>query len=597
MDYRTIPQMFLGTTGNYADKILFKEKVNGEWVGFTGQQTRETVENAAYGLAALGIEKGDHLAILSTNCCRWAFADYATSCYGAASVSVYPTLIAKQIRYIVHHSDSKLIFAQDLEQVDKVREIKADCPLLKTVVCFDDAAQFEEDYIISFQDLVDKGKAYKAGGDVFDFESRAREVQPDDVLTLIYTSGTTGNPKGVMLTNTNLTSNVQGALERIQVGSESVFLSFLPLSHSFERLVDYLCTTVGGTIAYAEAMDKVIDNLSEVEPTHAVSVPRLFEKMYSGVQAKFASGSFIKRMIANWAVKTGYEYAAARKSGNIPAKLQKRYKRADKLVFSKVKALLGSNFDFFVSGGAPLPAEIGKFFDAAGILVLEGYGLTETSPVIGVNPREDYRFGTIGPPLVNVEVKIADDGEILSRGPHIMKGYFKDEAATREAIDEQGWFHTGDIGLLEDGYLRITDRKKNLIVTAGGKNIAPAPIEAALVMSKFIEQALVIGDRRKFVSAILVPSFSELAAWATEQQITDTTPESLVANEKVKALYDEVVAAAMSDFSRYEAVKKYLLLTKEFTIDDGTLTPTLKIKKRVVEERLKTEIEALYAES
>jgi long-chain acyl-CoA synthetase len=399
-----------------------------------------------------------------------------------------------------------------------------------------------------------------------------------------------------MLTNGNICSNIDGGLDRLKITSDSLFLSFLPLSHSFERTVDYICTSIGGTIAYAEAMDKVIANLAEVEPTHAVSVPRLFEKMYAGVQAKFAAGSFIKKMIVKWALNVGEEYAKARKQGNVSPKLMKKAQRADKLVFSKVKALLGSNFQFFASGGAPLPAEIGKFFDSVGIRVLEGYGLSETSPVITVNPENDYRFGTVGPPIYNVEVKIADDGEILSRGPHIMKGYFKDEAATREAIDEQGWFHTGDIGILDDGYLRITDRKKNLIVTAGGKNIAPAPIEAALVMSKFFEQALVIGDRRRFVSAILVPNFDQLSAWATANGITDTHPDSLVKNEKVREMLDGVVATAMESFSRFEAVKKYLLMTKEFTIEDGTLTPTLKIKKRIVEERLKDQIDALYAD-
>jgi len=596
VDYQTIPAMFVGITNNYAEKELFREKVDGEWIGITGREARETVENATYGLAAMGLQRGDHIAILSTNCPRWAFSDYAIACFGGSSVSVYPTLIASQVQYVVNHSESKLIFAQDQEQVDKVREIKSQCPHLRTIVCLDDTLTFDEDYIISFNDLLEKGKGYRTGADAFNFETRVSEVTPNDVLALIYTSGTTGNPKGVMLTNGNMCSNIDGGLDRITVGNDSVFLSFLPLSHSFEKIVDYICTTDGGTVAYAEAMDKVIDNLKEVEPTHACSVPRLFEKMYAGVQAKFAGGSFIKRMIANWAVKTGYAYADARRSGNVPDKLAKKYARANKLVFSKVQALLGPNFKFFVSGGAPLPAEIGRFFEAAGIKILEGYGLTETSPVIGLNPEDDYRHGTVGPPIYNVEVKIADDGEILSRGPHIMKGYFRDEAATRECINEEGWFHTGDIGVLEDGYLRITDRKKNLIVTAGGKNIAPAPIEAALVLDKYIEQSLVLGDRKKFISAIVVPNFAELTTWAEENGVAETDPESLIENDKVRELFDDVVENAMSSFSRFEAVKKYFLMPKEFTIEDGTLTPTLKIKKRIVEERYKDKIDALYEE-
>ncbi len=594
MEFKTIAEMFLNVTKNYPDKELFTEKVDGQWVGDKGKDIYEMVKNASYGLASIGIQPKDNLAILSANCRRWAYSDYATATRGATSVTVYPTLIPSQVQYIIAHSDSKLVFAQDKLQMDKLMEIKDQCPELKTIVYFDESLSYDDKNIYSFNTLMEKGKAFQETDDVYDYEAEALKVTPEDVLTLIYTSGTTGNPKGVMLTHGNLVSNVFASNARLGITDEDIFLSFLPLSHSFERLGDYVGTHVGANITYAESMEKVIENLKEVEPTVAMSVPRLYEKMYAGVQAKFAAGSFIKRKIAAWAVKTGYDYVEARNAGTISPKLAKKKKRADKLVLGKVQALLGSRFKFFASGGAPLSGDIGRFFDAAGVIILEGYGLSETSPVITLNPPNDYRFGTIGPPLDGVEIKIADDGEILSRGPHIMKGYYKDEAGTREAINDDGWFHTGDIGVIEDDYLRITDRKKNIIVTAGGKNIAPAPMEGALILNKYFEQALVIGDRRKFISALMVPNFIELGTWAGENGITDTSASALIKNTKVYDMLMGEVESVMQKFSRYEAVKKIMLLDKEFNIEDGTLTPTLKIKKRVVEERFKNEIDALY---
>ncbi len=594
MEFKTIAEMFLNVTKKFPDTELFTEKVDGQWVGDKGKDVYEMVKNASYGLAAVGIQPKDNLAILSANCRRWAYSDYATTTRGATSVTVYPTLIPKQVQYIVAHSDSKLVFAQDKAQMDKVMEVKGDCPELKTIVYFDESLSYDDENIISFNDLMEKGKAYQKSADTYDFEAKARSVSPDDILTLIYTSGTTGNPKGVMLTHSNLVSNIIASNARLNLTDDDKLLSFLPLSHSFERLGDYVGTHVGANITYAESMEKVIENLKEVEPTMAMSVPRLYEKMYAGVQAKFAAGSFIKRKIAGWAVKTGFEYVDARNAGNISPKLAKKKKRADKLVLGKVQALLGSRFKFFASGGAPLAGDIGRFFDAAGISILEGYGLSETSPVITLNPPHDFRFGTVGPTIDGVEIKIADDGEILSKGPHIMKGYYKDEAGTREAINPDGWFHTGDIGIIEDGYLRITDRKKNIIVTAGGKNIAPAPMEGALILNKYFEQALVVGDRRKFISAIMVPNFVELGTWAGENNITDTSPEALIENTAVYDMLMGEVDSVMENFSHYEAVKKILLMPKEFNIEDGTLTPTLKIKKRVVEERYKNQVDALY---
>lgn len=595
MSYNTIAEMIIGTTNKYQDSVLYREKVDGVWKSITGKEARETIENASYGLASLGLGSGDKVAILSGNGPKWAFSDYAITTLGAASASIYPTLIPKQIAYILAHSESKAIFAQNAEQVSKTLEIAGECTNLSTIICMDDKPETDNNLVITFSDLMEKGKAFKISDDAYDFEERAMSVKKEDLLTLIYTSGTTGNPKGVMLSHNNLVTNVIASLEVLQVTNEDEFLSFLPLSHVFERMAGhYLATFTGATINYAEGIETVVANLSEINPTFVLSVPRLYEKMYAGVQAKFAAGSFLKRKIAGWAVKTGYAYVAARRAGTITSGLQKRMNLANKLVFIKIQSLVGNRFRYFCSGGAPLSAEIGNFFDAAGIKILEGYGLTETSPVLTVNTPEDYRFGTVGPTLSNVEVRIADDGEILGKAPSIMMGYFKDEIATKEAIDDEGWFHTGDIGVFDNGYLRITDRKKNLIVTAGGKNVAPAPMENAVALSKFVEQIIIIGDRRKFISALIVPTFVTLSEWAKENGISFDKPEDLTDNEKVMDLYTNELKKALVDFSHYETVKKFLLLKKEFTIEDGTLTPSMKIKKKIVEERFKNEIDTLY---
>ncbi len=598
MEAKTIARMFLDTTTHFADKVLFSAKSGDAWRDYTGREVREIVEAASYGLAGLGLEPGSNVGILSANCPHWAFSDYAIACSANTSVTIYSTLIPSQIQYILEHSESKAVFAQDREQTEKVIQIKDQCPNLEWVICLDSSVTFDQDYILSFEALLSKGRAYAGGGSAYDFEERANSVKPEDILTLIYTSGTTGPPKGVMLTHGNLMSNISAGLQVLHVDQSDVFLSFLPLSHSFERMAGHLlATSIGAKIAYAESTETVLADMKQVNPTVMCSVPRLYEKMYAGVQAKFATGSPLKQKIARWAIKTGSQYRSKLRKGNAGGLLAFKNSLADKLVFSKIKALLGTQFRFFVSGGAPLAADIGSFFDAAGIKILEGYGLTETSPVITVNKIEDYRFGTVGPPIPGVEVKIAEDGEILTRGPNVMRGYFKDEAATREAINEDGWFYTGDIGIIDDGFLRITDRKKNLIVTAGGKNIAPAGLENALVMSPYVEQVVVLGDKRKFISALIVPSFIALNDWAITNGIPHSDRGVLLADEKVHALYEAEVGKAMQNFARFETVKKFTLLSKEFTIEDGSLTPSLKIKRKVVEERYKDLIDGMYAEN
>ncbi len=595
MEYQTIAVMFFDITGRYPDRGLFFEKIGGEWQGYTGNEVRSAVRELASGLTALGIKKGEHIGIVSENCPRWAFSDYACAVSGLVSVAIYPTLIAAQIQYIADHSEVRLVFAENKRQVQKLVEIKKECPHLQTIVCFDDSAEFTEDYIISFGSVLKLGQAYIEKNPELDWSARSAEIKPDDLHTLIYTSGTTAEPKGVMLTNRNLMSNVEGCQIANPTDENDIFLSVLPLSHVFERTGEYYAMVRGGRIYYAEDIARMVKNLEEIQPTIMFAVPRLFEKMYTRITAKLASGSSIKRKIADWAIAVGEETSRCRKAGRIGAIQSLKNTVADRLVFSKIKVLFGKRFKWFICGGAPLSPEIGKFFDALGVIILEGYGLTEASPVITGNHWNNNHYGTVGPVLENVEIKFAADNEILARGPSIMQGYYKDKPATLEAIDDDGWLYTGDIGEMDaDGMLRITDRKKNIIVTAGGKNVVPLALESALTMDEYIEQVVVVGDRRKFISALIVPSFEQLTAWARKLEISFSEYEDLIKNSEVIAHFKEIVNKKMESFARFEQIKKFVLLHQPFTIEDGTLTPKLSIKRKVVETRYADLIEALY---
>ena len=592
----TIPEMFLAVCNEYGDKEAYFYKEKGEWKGITFREVRHTVENIAYGLASLGCDKGDRVAILSNNNPKWAMSDYAVICMGGATASVYPTLTSPQVKFILDDCESKVVITENREQADKVLDFLDDSEFIKTVVVMDDDS-YDRDNVIAFSELTQLGEDHNSSAG-FDFEERARSAKADDLLTLIYTSGTTGNPKGVMLTHNNIVTNIKATYAVVTVESSDVYLSFLPLSHSYERTVGHFgMFSVGATVYYAESIEKVSENIPEVRPSVMASVPRLYEKMYTRILDKVAGDPALRQKIFWWAIGVGREALKYRqKHEPMPAGLKIKHGIAEKLVFSKLKDRLGGRLKFFSSGAAPLSGEIGEFFGAAGLIILEGYGLTETSPVMTLNSLDSFKFGTVGHPISDVEVKIAEDGEILNRGPNTMKGYFKNEDATREAIDADGWFHTGDIGEFdEDGFLRITDRKKNLIVTSGGKNVAPAALENALITSKYIEQLLVIGDNRNFISALIVPSFEALEGFAADKGISETSPDALCRTSEVQALFDAEVAAAMENFARFERIRKVELLPKEWTIADNELTPTLKVKRRVVVERYKDVIDAMYA--
>lgn len=597
MTFNTIAEMFLQSVTNFrADKAYF-EKVDGRWKGYSFGEVGELVDQFAGGLSQLGVKKGSKVAILSTNNPRWAISDYAIAGLGAASVTVYPTLIASQIKYIIDDSDAEYVITENKEQTDKILSFIKDSLGLKGIITMDDTRD-PGNQIIAFQEVLEMGNK-KITEDGFSYAEISKQVEPEDLLTLIYTSGTTGNPKGVMLIHRNLVSNIYSGLDALDINTGEIFLSFLPLSHSFERMAGhYTGFNRGCTTYYAEGVETVADNMLEVRPTIMVAVPRLYEKIYGKVLDKVSKDPAIRQKIFWWAIKIGTQAAAFLKRNQQPSGLLAlKYKLANKLVFSKLKERVGGRLRYFISGGAPLSKEIGEFFMSAGLPILEGYGLTETSPVISVNRIELIKFGTVGAPVNGVEVKIADDGEILCRGDNVMVGYYKNEADTKESIDADGWFHTGDIGEFdEDDYLKITDRKKSLLVTSGGKNVAPAPLEIALSSNKFVEQCLAIGDRRKFVSALIVPSFEMLTEWAKEHGIPTDDREALVQNSEVIVLYESVVQEAMESFSRYERIKKFALVPREWTIAEGETTPKLSIKRKPVEQHFAALIDSIYAE-
>jgi long-chain acyl-CoA synthetase len=590
---RTLCEIFYRSVEEHAKPDHLKVKRAGTWTDIGSAEVRRAVEEISMGLRALGVEKDDRVALLSENRPEWAYVDLATLCAAAADVPIYPNLLPAQVLYILNDSQARIACVSTAAQAGKIAAIRAQAPHLRHVVQFDEP---REPGTLSLEDVRARGRdALAADGDAV--KRRCAEVTPEDVATLIYTSGTTGDPKGVMLTHDNIVSNVQAALTAFSdFGPHDVALSFLPLCHIFERMGGhYLMLHQGVTIAYAESVEKVPANMAEVRPTLMLSVPRLYEKMYARVQEAVAA-SAVKQRVFPWALGVGRRVFQARLEHRTPGPLLRaQHALADRLVFAAIRARTGGRLRLFVSGGAPLAREIAEFFGAVGLTILEGYGLTETSPVITVNRPDTLRPGTVGPPLPGVEVKIAEDGEILTRGRHVMKGYYGKPEATAEAIDAERWFHTGDVGVIDaDGFLAITDRKKDIIVTSGGKNIAPQPIENVLKTNPLIAEIVMIGNKRNFPSALVVPNFDALGKWAREHGVSAASPEELVRDARVVALYDATVKGLSQDLAPFERIKKIALLPREFTLEAGELTPTLKVKRRVVEQKYKDVIDRLY---
>ena len=592
----TLTHLFFDAVERYDKPDALQVKIDGRYQPISHRTILERVRRTALGLKALGVQRGDRVGILSPNRPEWAIADYGCLTAQLADVPIYPTLPAEQVAYILRDAGAVALFVSDVGQLEKIREIRSQLPALRHVIIFDAVRGTGAD--LTMAELEEKGKTAETPEAVARYRREALDVQPHELATLIYTSGTTGAPKGVMLTHDNLFSNVEASRQVLPFGPGETSLSFLPLSHIFERMAGhYLMFAVGASIAYAESNDTVPTNLMEVRPSFVLSVPRLYEKFYARVLENALSGGALKKRIFFWARGVAERWSTKVLDGKSAGPvLGVQYRIAQRLVFSKLRERMGGRLRVFVSGGAPLAPEINRFFYSAGLMILEGYGLTETSPVIAVNTPEFFRIGTVGKPIAGTEVRIAPDGEILARGPGIMKGYFNNPQATAEAIDAEGWFHTGDIGELRDGFLAITDRKKDIIVTAGGKNIAPQPIENSIKTNKYVSQAVMIGDKRKYPVLLIVPNFDQLEKWAKRANILWADRAQLIAFPAVKAKVEREVTSTLSGLARFEMPKKIALIEHDFSIERGELTPTLKVKRRVIDRQYKSLIDSLYAE-
>lgn len=581
--------MFEDAVQQYGNKPALAHKPRGgPYEDISYAEFGASVDAFSKGLNALGVQKGDRIAILSENRPEWAISDFGILKAGAVNVPMFSTLTAAQVGYILKDSGAKIICVSTEKQLEKVTSIRDEVPTLEQVIIFDAIEGETQEGVIQFTAACEM-----AGEEV------GSDSQEDEVATIIYTSGTTGNPKGVMLTHANFIFNLQACKSLIEVRETDVLLSFLPLSHVFERLGGhYVPLFSGAKIAYAESTFTVAQNMKDVAPTVMLSVPRLYETMHERILRAVEEGSPLRQKIFHWGVSVGSAVSSAIQQGKKPsAILQLQQGIADKLVFAKLKAATGGRLRFFVSGGAALPQSIAEFFHAAGILILEGYGLTETSPVISMNHPGNWKFGTVGVSVPGVAVQIAEDGEILTRGPHVMKGYFNNASATTEVIDEDGWFHTGDIGIIdEDGFVKITDRKKNIIVLSNGKNVAPQPIESALVQSPFISQIMVIGSERKNLAALIVPNFDALKAWASENGVNTDDLSAMLQTREVQQHIQSEIRSRLTDFADFEQVRRFTLLEKEFSQEDDEMTPTLKLKRNVIMEKYGDVIDGMYPE-
>jgi long-chain acyl-CoA synthetase len=586
MNPQTLNDIFFAIVDRKHDRVMLVRE-RSQWAPISSQEFYHDVAGVARGLTQWGLTKGDRLAILSENRFEWAVTDFASLLLGIVVVPIYSTLTAQQTAYILCDSGARVVFVSTEKQLEKVLSVKDQTAVEKVVLM--DPLECPDADAVPFQQLMRKGPA---GRDP-ELETSARTVGPEDLASIIYTSGTTGTSKGVQLTHGNLTSNVLNSLNDFDVRTGDVSVSFLPLSHVTARHADIALLHRGVTLAYCPFIEELPQVLTEVLPTVFVAVPRVYEKIYGQVEQK-AKG-FAKRGIYRWALNVGRIHSSKILAGEVPTSIA--WKLAHKLVYSKVRARMGGRVSTFVSGGAPLGKELAAWYASIGIRIHEGYGLTETSPVIAINTPRAHKMGTVGRPLSNVEVQIAHDSEILVRGPSIFRAYWNRPEETRDAFMD-GWFKTGDIGNLdEDGFLSVTDRKKDLLKTSGGKFIAPQPVENSLKLNAFIGTAVVLGDRRKFASVIISPAFALLEQWARANHIQFSSREELVAHPKVKALYEGIVREVNRGLARYETLKKILLVPDEFSATDGTLTPTLKLRRKAIEERYRQQIDDLYREA
>ncbi|HSL23058.1 MAG TPA: AMP-dependent synthetase/ligase [Vicinamibacterales bacterium] len=559
----------------------------------------DRVRDLSLGLAAMGLQRGERVVIMSETRPEWIVADLAILTAGGVSVPIYPTLSAVQAQYLAQDSGARYAFVSSRDQAAKLQQVRHALPALEVIILFEPHDQTGGS-MLGIEEVAARGHARLVAewGAAREFKERARTIDPGDLATIIYTSGTTGEPKGVMLTHRNIIANVRSCHHVLPMSPADIGLSFLPLSHAFERTVAYICLSQGVSIAYAEGVDTLARDLRLARPTLMTGVPRVFEKFQSRVLEGVAEQPAIKRRLFLWAKQLGERRARALRARRAPPPRGVLDAIAERLVYSQVRARMGGRLKYLVSGSAPLAPQVGEFFYAIGIPIVEGYGLTETAPVLTVNPLAAPRFGTVGPAIPEVEIRIADDGEILARGPNIMTGYYNKPEATRAVLDPDGWFHTGDIGELDaDGFLRITDRKKDLIVTSGGKKLAPQPIETRMKEHPLVAECVLIGERRRYPALLIVPDFAALERRLKDLgRHADEDRETLVGRPDVVALYQELVDGLNRGLAQFEKIKKIALLPREFGISTGELTPTMKVRRRTVEDTWRAVIEGLYQE-
>ena len=597
-DVSTLADLPFHILGRYPKPLLVAQCRQGK---IDGQSTRDwfdRIRDLSLGLESLGVGAGDRVVIMSESRPEWLLADFAILTAGAVTVPVYSTLTGAQARYIIQDASARVAFVSNAEQLQKLQRVRHELPALEAIITFEPSGAASPS-VLTLDAVAQRGHARLTGesGIGRAFRERARQVRPDQLATIIYTSGTTGEPKGVMLTHRNLVSNMIAGHAIVPVNQDDVSLSFLPLSHSFERLVSYVYLANGVTVVFAESLETVGRDLPVVRPTVITGVPRVYEKFQSRILERGSALPQPRRTLFNWGVNVALARGRAQAKGGAPGPLLAlQAKIADKLVFSKVRESIGGQLRCLVSGSAPLSLDTAQFFAGIGLPITEGYGLTETSPIVTANPMNAPRLGTVGKPIPGVEVRIADDGEILVRGPNVMAGYHNKPQETA-AVLKDGWFHTGDVGALDtDGYLSITDRKKDLLVTSGGKKIAPQPIEAVLKRSPLVAEALVLGDRRRFASALIVPDFAALERRLKDLGRAPAERDALIRRDDVLALYEEIVNGLNRELSQFERIKKFRLLPREFTIESGELTPTVKVKRKTVEQNWAREIDEMYKE-
>lgn len=591
MGYRSLAEMFLSQASHHGNRVLYRFARDGHWETYTWQEALRRAREIALGLVSLGVKKGDRVAVFSANRVEWSLIDWANICIGALTVPIYSSSTASQVSHILDHSGATVLFIESPERLQRLDPLGPSLGQVNRIIMIDPAggsvpSGIEPHSLVSLYELQEKGRRYDEKNEGT-LERLVSSLSPEDDLTIIYTSGTTGEPKGVLTTHAHYLFMIDAVSAAIPSSDQDVTLQFLPFAHSFGRLEHFMVVAKGYTCGFARSMETIAKDLLVICPTLLFSVPRVYENAYSRIRSRVAAGSALQRLLFRCAVYVGKRVSGCqREMRRIPWALRITHFLARALVFSKIHASFGGGLRLAISGGAPLAREIGEFFHSLGILILEGYGLTETSTVSHVNRRERHKFGTVGLPLQGMECRVGSDGEVLLRGPNVFKGYYRDPKGTREAIDAEGWFHTGDIGEIDaDGFLRITDRKKDLIVTSGGKKVAPQMIENLLKTDSWISQAMVLGDRQTHLVALITLNQDQVREWGKREGLAFGSPEEIASHPRVLAMVKEKIRQKNKELAVFETVRSFRILPRDFTVEGGELTPTLKLRRQIVSQR------------